>query len=122
MDETRGGETGGVEAESNASGSVSTESRPSSYGQEVIDTDLNFVITAKSETWVRVKIDGAREYTVLIGEGEQRKWTATESVDIEAGDPDAVFISFREQEYRLTNSLVGGSGTWHWPPDPVKGR
>ncbi len=63
-------------------------------------------LTLKSQSWLRIVVDGKTEFEGVLPEGTQRTWEANKQVVVRAGDAGAVLVSHNEEKPRL----MGESG------------
>jgi len=82
-----------------------------------VPVDPRLQVTALEEVWVRVRLDDAREYTVLMAAGETRFWDPGDTMEVSAARSGAVRVTYRGEEYTLAASVPGGPALWRWPSD-----
>jgi len=64
-------------------------------------------LTATSNSWVRVTIDGKTEFEGTLRQGEQRTWTAKQELILRAGNAGGVLVAYNNEEAKQ----LGDPGT-----------
>jgi cytoskeletal protein RodZ len=55
-------------------------------------------ISVKDRCWMRIMVDGKKEFEGLLSEGTRKTWVANDSLTIRAGNAGSVFVTFRDRE------------------------
>jgi cytoskeletal protein RodZ len=55
-------------------------------------------VSVKDKCWMRIMVDGKKEFEGLLSEGTRKTWVANESLTIRAGNAGSVFVTFRDKE------------------------
>lgn len=55
-------------------------------------------VTFKAESWIRVMVDGKKEFEGVLPEGTQRTWVAQQELIVKAGNAGGVVVAFNEGE------------------------
>ncbi len=60
--------------------------------------EIQVKITAQDQSWIRVVVDGKKEFEGVLKKGDQRKWTAKESLTIRAGNAGGLLVILNEDK------------------------
>jgi cytoskeletal protein RodZ len=55
-------------------------------------------VSVKDRCWMRIMVDGKKEFEGLLSEGTRKTWVANDSLTIRAGNAGSVFVTFRDKE------------------------
>lgn len=55
-------------------------------------------VTVKSDSWIRVVVDGKTQFEGMLPEGTQRTWVAEEKLIVRAGNAGAVLIAVNDEK------------------------
>lgn len=58
---------------------------------------LQVRVTLKSQSWIRIVVDGKTEFEDILPEGTQRTWVADQKLIVRAGNAGGVLVEFNDQ-------------------------
>lgn len=82
-----------------------TTQAPGETTAEEVPTPLSITVALKARSWLRIEVDGKREYEGILEEGEQKSWRARETLKIRAGNAGAVSYSLNQQPAQSLGQL-----------------
>ena len=77
---------------------IATASPTPSAAPSPAPKQLEVTLELQGESWVRVTVDGKKEFEGILKKGEEKTWTANKSLRIRSGNAGAVLISTNKQE------------------------
>jgi cytoskeletal protein RodZ len=67
--------------------------------------EIQIEIKVQEQSWVRVVVDGKKEFEGVLNKGDQRKWTAKETLTIRAGNAGGVLVTLNEDKPKTLGNL-----------------
>jgi cytoskeletal protein RodZ len=64
-------------------------------------------LNVTSDSWVRVMVDGKKDFEGMLSQGTQRTWTAKQEIVLRAGNAGGVLVAYNDEEAKK----LGTTGT-----------
>lgn len=62
-------------------------------------------VTVQEECWVRITVDGKKEFEGILTKGEQHQWIAKQNLTIRAGNAGGLLVMFNEEKPKTLGKL-----------------
>jgi cytoskeletal protein RodZ len=69
------------------------------------NSPIKVTVNLQDSSWVRVTVDGKKEFEGILPKEKQQTWTASKSLTFRTGNAGAVMLSLNEQEAKLLGSV-----------------